>query len=102
MKSIAILMLLLGVGLGPAPAVASTNALPETQPLQQGVIEQIGADGTIRVNGISYVYSPTATVVFNRQGVVLKSPRLALGKTIAYTVQQGGSRPTLNQIWIIE
>lgn len=100
MKIIAML-LLLGAALGPLQAVGSTNAVQLTQPLQQGVIEQVSEGGKIRVNGASYAYSPT-TAVFNRQGVPVKAARLAPGKTIVYTVQQGGSQPTLNQIWVME
>jgi hypothetical protein len=100
MKTIAFAMLIMAASAGMAQAATPSVEQP-AQPLAQGVIEQVASDAIV-VNGLRYAYSPATTAVFNSQGVALSVPRLAPGRTIAYTLAPGSARPTLLQIWVVK
>lgn len=88
---------------GAAGAATSTSsASVAADAPQQGAIEEYAAGSALRVNGRRYAFSLLSATVHDRQGNPVHSPKLAVGKTIAYTVDNTGSTPRIKQVWIID
>ncbi len=88
---------------GAAGAATSTSsASVAADAPQQGAIEEYAAGSALRVNGRRYAFSLLSATVHDRQGNPVHSPKLAVGKTIAYTVDNAGSTPRIKQVWIID
>lgn len=104
LKSIpAVLLLLAGLAGGAAQAATSsaTDATANADAPQQGVIDEVGSDGSLRVNGRRYGFSTLSASVHDRQGKRIDLPRLAAGMTIAFIASTDGATPRMKQIWII-
>jgi hypothetical protein len=99
----ALLLLLAGLagGAGVAQAATSSGTEATANAAQQGVIDEVGGDGTLRVNGKRYGFSLLSASVHDRQGNRIDLPRLAVGMTIAFVVSTEGTTPRMKQIWII-
>ncbi len=104
MKTIAILpaLLLTAALAGGAAQAVTSNAVDATVgAAQQGVIDEVPGDGTLRVNGKRYGFSLLSATVHDRQGKRIDLPKLAVGMTIAFIASTDGSTPRMKQIWII-
>lgn len=99
----ALLLLLAGLagGAGVAQAATSSGTGTTANAAQQGVIDEVGSNGSLRVNGKRYGYSPLSASVHDRQGKRIDLPRLAAGMTIAFIASTDGSAPRMTQIWIV-
>ncbi len=86
---------------GMAQAATSNTTDTSTPAPQQGVIDEVPGDGTLRVNGMRYGFSLLSASVHDRQGKRIDLPRLAAGMTIAFIVSTEGGTPRMKQIWII-
>jgi hypothetical protein len=88
---------------GAATSTASTSGTTVAADApQQGAIEEYAAGTALRVNGRRYAFSLLSATVHDRQGNPVHSPKLAVGKTIAYTVDSTGSTPRIKQVWMID
>lgn len=92
----------LASGAAGAATSTSTSGATAADAPQQGAIEEYAAGSALRVNGRRYAFSLLSATVHDRQGNSLTSPKLAVGKTIAYTVDNTGSTPRIKQVWIID
>lgn len=92
---------LLALALGGAPCQAMTTsgtAAPRVA-LGQGVVEKLSGT-TLRINGKDYtIASPGA--VFERSGARANPARLVVGKTVAFSLDEG-SQPRIKELWIID
>ena len=100
MKTIA--SMLAAVAMSATAATSPSTATVAADAPRQGVIEEVEAGSALRVNGTRYAFSLLSANVHDRQGKRIDAPRLAAGKTIAYTVSNEGSTPRIKQIWIID
>ncbi len=85
-----------------APCLAITTSAPVSvqASLKQGVIEQMGS--TLRINGKDYAFSAATAVVYDRKGAHSSAAKLAVGKTVAFSVAEEGKQARIKELWIIE
>lgn len=93
---------LLALALAGAPCQAMTTSA-STAPraaLGQGVVEKLSGT-TLRINGKDYtIVSPGA--VFERGGARANPARLAVGKTVAFSLSDEGTPARIKELWIID
>jgi hypothetical protein len=91
---------LLALGLSAAPSQAATRAdtaQAQAQAPREGMLDKSGG---VYSGGRSYPLSG-ATIVTDRKGAPLAAPRLAPGRSVAFTIT-AESRPKVRQLWLID
>lgn len=89
---------LLALGLLAWPSQAATRADPgaaQVQAPREGMLERRGG---VFSAGRSYALSG-ATIVYDRKGAPLAAPRLAPGRSVAFTV---GAESKVRQLWLLD
>lgn len=64
-----------------------------------GVVQKGSTDTMLRVNGKTYVVSPTSTVFYGAGGLRVAAPRLSEGKSVAFNLV-AGSTVQIKELWI--
>jgi hypothetical protein len=91
-----------------APAAAITTAVAPGAAqvpaghVQQGVIELVVPGSTLKISGRAYVYSSVVSLVHDRHGKRITSPRLAVGQTVRFTVSEDGSQLRIKELWMAD